>query len=435
MADLIRDIDTIVVVIMENRSFDHVLGYLGLPPFNRKIEGLQIGGDPRYANPYAGQSYLPFHLTRLDLPHDPPHERPSIANQIGSLINNQRSMNGFVQSYYKSGDIPGPNPGQPPEVMGYFTSAEVPLTDFFAQRFALCDHWFSSIPASTQPNRLMAMSGYSLIDGNVDAVRDQYLVYDWLNDYRVSWRVYHEGIPFFALMPRWVPHLLGGNFRGLDQLANDFRDESDATFPEVIFVEPTYTDAPHLGTPSDDHPPSSILGGQNFLRRVYMSLIGNPDRWARTVMILTYDEHGGFFDHFSPLPIRTAPPAGATYPSFDSSGVRVPGLIVSPLVEAGATYDKPLDHTSILALIAEKFGRGDVYSPQVEARRTTFTGSIADILALKSPRADAPLPPGALTGENLNAVAFKKAAQAMTDHDADAMTNKFPELRNFVRNL
>jgi phospholipase C len=433
MADLIRDIDTIVIVLMENRSFDHILGYLGLPPYNWAIEGQQKCNDPRYANPYQGQSYLSFQMSRLDMPHDPPHERSWIANQIGDIINGQRNMTGFVQSYYKDGQLPGPGPGVQPEVMGYFTPAEVPVTDFLARNFAVCDHWFSSIPASTQPNRLMAMSGYTLIDGNVDVLKDQYLVYDWLSDNRVSWRVYHEGIPFFALMPRIMPRLLDDNFRGLGQLANDVRDESDATFPEIIFVEPTYTDAPHLGSPSDDHPPSSVKGGQDFLRKVYMSLIGNPSRWARTVMILTYDEHGGFFDHYSPPQIATSSPRGANYPAFDSAGVRVPGLVISPLVPAGTIYTQPLDHTSILRFLAKKFGRGETYSDEVEQRGRTFMGQITDMLSRDSPREEVLLPPGQMEGENVNVNAFRKAAASMTDHDANAMTNKFPELRGFIK--
>ena len=407
-----------------------------MPPFNLAIDGQQNAGGPRYANPYRGQSWLPFHMNRLDLPHDPPHERPWIANQIGAVINGQYNMTGFVQSYYMNGQIAGPAPGVLPEVMGYFTPAEVPVTDFLARNFAVCDHWFSSIPASTQPNRLMAMSGYTLIDGNVHVLDDQYLLYDWLNDHGVSWRVYHEGIPFFALMPRILARLLDDNFRGVERLYNDFKDESEATFPEVIFVEPTYTDAPHIGTPSDDHPPSSILGGQNFLRQVYTALTCNPARWAHTLMILTYDEHGGFFDHVSPASIVTPPSRNASYPQFVSSGVRVPGIVVSPLVPAGTIYNKPLDHTSILAMIAEKYGAtGETYSAEVQVRRNVFTGNIADVISLNTPRAAIPLPPGALTGEDANAVAFKKAAAAMADLDPDQMTNKFPELRGFIKGL
>lgn len=435
MADLKRDVDTVVIVLMENRSFDHMLGYLGLPPYNRKIEGLQIKDDPRFANPYNGQSYLPYLSTRPDMPHDPPHERQWIKEQIGSLIGGSRSMNGFVQSYYMDGKLPGPPPGVTPEVMGYFTPAELSVTDFFAQKFAVCDHWFSSIPASTQPNRLMAMAGYTLIDGNTDILKDQYLVYDWLNDHRVNWRVYHEGIPFFALMPRVVPQLLGSHFRGLDLLANDFRDESDATFPDVIFVEPTYTNAPHMTVPTDDHPPSSVAGGQNFLRKVYLSLIGNPQRWARTVMILTYDEHGGFFDHMSPISISSEAPPGANFPPFDCSGVRVPGLVISPLVEEAAIYSKPLDHTSILSFLARKFGNGEGYSEEVVARERVFAGRIDEILSLGAAPSEILQPPGALTGVDMNTIAFQKAAAVMADLDPDKMTNKFPELRNFVKKV
>jgi len=440
MADLRKDIDTIVIVLMENRSFDHILGYLGLPPFNLAIDGQQNAGGPRYANPYTvGGPYLPWHMTRkerpnLDMPHDPPHERAPIANQIGSLINNQYNMTGFVQSYYMSGKIAGPNPGTLPEVMGYFTPNEVPVTDFLARNFAVCDHWFASVPASTQPNRLMAMSGYTLIDGNVHVLDDQYLLYDWLNDHNVTWRVYHQGIPFFALMPRILARLLDENFRGFDRLYNDFHTESEATFPEVIFIEPTYTDAPHIGAPSDDHPPSSIIGGQAFLREIYRAITCNPSRWARTMMILTYDEHGGFFDHVSPVPIVTSASRNARFQPFSSSGVRVPGVVVSPLVPAGTIYSELLDHTSILAMMARKYGAAkETYSDEVETRRAVFGGNIADVISLNAPRPQILLPPGAQTGEYANQIAFKKAAAVMADLDPNKMTNKFPELRGFIK--
>src|ERR1700730_2130713 len=148
MADLRRDIDTIVIVLMENRSFDHILGYLGLAPFNLPIEGLQKSDEARYANPYDGGAYSSFPMTRLDMPPDPLHERSWIAEQIGTVINGQRNMTGFVQSYYKNGQLPGPGPGVKPEVMGYLTPTQVPVTNFLARSFAVCDQWFSCIPAS-----------------------------------------------------------------------------------------------------------------------------------------------------------------------------------------------------------------------------------------------------------------------------------------------
>src|SRR6185503_802921 len=115
-------------------------------------------------------------------------------------------------------------------------------------------------------------------------------------------------------------------------------------------------------------------------------------RWAKTVMIVTFDEHGGFYDHVPPIAVRTDPPAGVTYKPFVTTGVRVPGLVVSPLVSAGSVHDQPLDHTSILQFIASRFGNGP-YSPEVEARRQQGIGNVADTLNRDEPRATVPWPP------------------------------------------
>src|SRR5439155_1831337 len=145
-------IDTIVVLIMENRSFDHMLGYLSLPPCNAKsVEGLS--NDPawleRYANLFAGRAYKPFHMTAKRMPGDPPHDRDWIGLQIGSPnAAGEYPMRNFVASYAHA---PGVEIGDNPEVMGYFMPADAPLTDFFAQSFAICDHWFAPLPAGTQP--------------------------------------------------------------------------------------------------------------------------------------------------------------------------------------------------------------------------------------------------------------------------------------------
>jgi len=99
--------------------------------------------------------------------------------------------------------------------------------------------------------------------------------------------------------------------------------EADATWPQVIFIEPTYTDAPNMNDATDDHSPSSILGGQHLMLKVFNALVANQARWNRTVMILTYDEHGGFFDHVSPIAIPTVATPPAVYANFSSSGARV----------------------------------------------------------------------------------------------------------------
>ena len=155
------------------------------------------------------------------------------------------------------------------------------------------------------------------------------------------------------MMPRCVPAILEGkNSRPFEQLFNDTENEPPGEFPQVIFIEPAYTDAPHLGVSSDDHAPSAIKGGQEFLLEVYRGMTNDPNLWSGTVMIVTYDEHGRFFDHVSPPALHTDPPAGAKSEGpFATLGVRVPTFVISPFVKQGAVFSSVLDHTSILKFL------------------------------------------------------------------------------------
>ena len=134
--------------------------------------------------------------------------------------------------------------------------------------------------------------------------------------------------------------------------------------PSVIFVEPEYTDGPHL-FPNDDHAPTSIHPGQLFLADLYRTLISNPARWAKTLLVVTYDEHGGFFDHVPPLNISTVI-AGTRV---ETTGVRVPAFIVSPYVRSGHVFGGALDHTSLLQLLDDRFLTGEGYSAAVNDRQ------------------------------------------------------------------
>ncbi|MHB1285625.1 MAG: alkaline phosphatase family protein [Leptospirales bacterium] len=435
MADPLDQIETIVILMMENRSFDHMLGYLSLPPYNRSLNGIQTSQEwlSEHSNPFNGDLYTLFHLKAKQFPVDPPHERYDISFQLGPPVNNVFPMNGFVGNYAVVQAISlDPAIAPLPAVMGYYAPSEVPITHFLAQSFTVCDNWFAPLPSSTQPNRLMAMSGISLIDSNQTVLPDQSLVYDWLNDHQVRWRVYHEGVPFFSLMPRWIPEILSSDrFVPFSRLVVDVQDESPDTFPQVIFVEPVYTDAPHLGKADDDHPPTSIDGGQEFLKRTYLSLISDPKRWAKTLLIITYDEHGGIYDHVSPQVWTTHPPKGANYPTFTSSGVRVPALLISPFVEPGTVYSGALDHTSILKLLGQKFGNGGGYSSEVDLRKA---GDLTHALTRTTPRTDIQAPsgsPGFVGSVPQNVVAFQKAGEALFLHDPAQTKNKFPELWHF----
>ena len=385
-------IKTIVVVMMENRSFDHMLGYLALEEGWQNVDGVKPN-DPtwiaRTTNKYKEQSYAPFVQQNVTgkMAGDPPHEWTDIARQMGHRdANGKFPMNGFVENYANASEKP--RISRKPPVLGYFTGKQVPVTDRLARNFAVCDHWFSSLPAGTQANRLMSMAGYSLIAHNILPLPNHRLVYDWLDERHVRWRVYHEGMPFFAMMPNQIGRILtSGNFRPLEKLWSDVDDESPDQFPEVIFVEPSYTDSPHVGLTRDDHAPSSIVGGQQFLNEVYRSIRVNPN-WEGTVMIITYDEHGGFFDHASPPSVITpAPESEHSNPSFSTLGIRVPAIVVSPFVSAGRVYDKHLDHTSILRFLGEKFGQRNGkppgYSQEVDARQVN---SVYEVLDLEKPR-------------------------------------------------
>lgn len=392
MPDLTK-IKTIVVLMMENRSFDHMLGYLSLPPFSRDVDGQST--DPtwlaRYTNPDQGQSFLPFLSTdpyTMPSEFDPPHDRASVANQLGTIQSGVYPMNGFVSAIPNSVSS---DPAVRRLVMSYFGAEQAPINHFFANNFTICDRWFCSLPAGTQPNRLMSMSGISMIDGNRTLLPTQDLVYDWLTAHGVSWRVYHQGIPFFALMPKWFPKiLLNDHFRSFDSWEEDLVNTPPDQLPQVVFIEPTYGDAPHISFSTDEHAPSGISNGQEFLMQVYNAVSTSPSFWQNVLLIVDYDEHGGFFDHISPPLITTDPPPGAAYPQFKSLGVRVPAYIISPFVQPGEVSHLLLDHTSVLKLFGEKFDPAGSYSPVVDARPVK---SVSEILKFDNPILDAPSAP------------------------------------------
>lgn len=369
------NIETFVVLMMENRSFDHMLGYLSLT--GRNVNGLSSDAawQNNFINTHAGQSY-PIHPLGAQVTSisDPPHDRGPIATQIKTpcASGGCPELGGFVQSYATR----SPAPRNLADVMGYYDASSLPTYDFLARNYTICENWFAPLPSGTQANRLMAMAGESAIGDNVQGLGflpDQPLVYDWLRDRGIPWCVYQSGdfFPFFSLMKKWLPEILmsltlphndaGGNFRRYSRFAADWR--SSQIMPKVIFIEPEYTDGPHR-IANDDHSPTGVDAGQSFVADVYQTLISNEDRWKNTLFIVTYDEHGGFFDHVSPLPVTCR---GNGY-EFETTGLRVPAFLISPYVAKGGVFSEKVDHTSILQLLAEKLDPTKGYSAAVTAR-------------------------------------------------------------------
>jgi phospholipase C len=457
----LKDIDTFVFVMLENRSFDHMLGYLSLDdtPGKMAVDGLRT--DPAWRAKHANiGNGGPVQVKRLavnqPIDEDPPHDKARIELQINTATaGGLPQMGGFVQSFLAA--YQNPPPADPAAVMGYYDAETLGTFDFLARNYCVCDRWFTPLPLGTQANRLMSMSGTSKVVDNVRGLPNQDLVYDWLGARGIGWRSYVSGgfVPFFLMMPKWTIKIglslaFGdGPFRRLGKFAANWA--SPKTMPQVIFIEPEYGDAPGR-TPNDDHPPAPVVRGQQLVADVYNILISNPGRWSRTMMIVTYDEHGGFFDHVPPLPI----PGKAGSTAFATTGPRVAALLVSPHVGQGQVFSEALDHTSFLQLLADRFTSDGKYSQPVTDRNVAL-GRLSRAL-LATPRTGTPpaLPPlefksmtasalGMAGGPELAALAPADAPQTPNAFALDAAARRLaaehpealeqPELRELKRYL
>jgi phospholipase C len=433
-------VETIVLVMMENRSFDHLLGWMSLPPYgNRKeIEGLKGGIDstsgeltePAYQNRGRNKVWRPYMAKKDDwLVSDLPHGRSLVHIQM-------QNMRGFAEAQFQ--DNPKyPATGRPDSLM-MMTPDLIPATSFLAREFMVCDHWFSPIPTDTHPNRLMSLCGYTKIDqtsGQRPPLPDHDSVLDWCDDRNIRWRVYRESLSFITIFTALRPHGLEADrvhFRGVSDLAHDFQKESAATFPQLVIVEPAYSDDPLVMNrsdfaaparterstiePTDNHPPNPMGYGERFLADVYRAVTTNRRRWEGTVMIVVYDEHGGFFDHVPPFKVTTRPPGfeddhWVDKSPFLTSGPRVPAIIVSPLVPRASHSNVRLDHTSILQFLADVAEAG-AYSKTVADRHDEGKiFSLSEVIE-ESPWQDKP--PDMKTVRLSHSRPGASAAQAMT---------------------
>jgi phospholipase C len=440
--ELKANVDTIVVVILENRSFDHVLGHLRSPLFGNRtdVNGIEDVDNTDYLNRNNdGESIAPFWTEDKPLDSDLPHDPEAVAKQIAyAEVTGSYHMTGFVKAFEDEFHTSVSKP----EVMGLLRPDDVPTTGKLAAQYTICDNWFACVPTSTAPNRLMSMCGFTNHRDTNIFLPDQRTVYDWLLDHGVKWRVYAAGLPFFVLMPRLSTLLITNHFRRLEDLPNDLAAGHPDDWPQVIFIEPDYYDCPvHFHAPCDNHAPLAMAPGEVFLAQVYKWLSGDTKRWARTVFIVTYDEHGGFFDHVPPLRVKYRNPNGV---AFDTTGPRVPAIVAGPFA-LNKVSKEALDNTSILQLIAERFGKaGETYSSEVAGRMHQKISSVSSVLsvgagntgqcdvsaALGMPTGIAPPYP---TVTNNLRLGFEQAAKNLaTKHQAEALA-KYPELRAYVK--
>jgi phospholipase C len=405
-SDNLKQIDTIVIVMMENRSFDHVLGFLSHESYDGRtdVDGLhQHSDDFDWDNPdKSGRLYPPTATPDSYLPCDVPHGRDEVATQL-----EQGGMKGFVEAYFDSQTI-----DRTPAPMRFCRPEDIPVTAALARRYLVCDKWFASLPDDTMPNRLMALSGYTRIDSTsgikpvLDPLPNQHTVFDWLADKGKDFAIYVDAEPIVNLGPPTNLLLMDSQWRHLgrahtlDVLQKNW--QSSAKAPDVIYCEPFYNDfATAINTHGNcNHPPLPMAFGEAFLKRVYIALTSNPQKWAKTMLVICYDEHGGFFDHVTPPEMPYAQPADGTWTHkdpFKTLGMRIPAIIASPLVPRGKTFPGLLDHTSILQLMVDRFGSpadlavfGDSVNRKkngVQSLAATLTGteSLTDIVMLDDP--------------------------------------------------
>ncbi|MEJ7811492.1 MAG: alkaline phosphatase family protein [Gemmatimonadaceae bacterium] len=428
----LEKVDHIVVLMLENRSFDHMLGYLSLEGGRADIEGLQ----PRMKNEHEGVAYEIRHLTKTTFPADPCHRWQCVADQINWDPTGLGAMDGFVRSYAQL----SPRPKHLGAIMGYYNADDLPMYDFLAREFVVCDHWFSAIPGPTMPNRVYSLSGESNGDAkNRSPFPPPYGMDTIFDHLRRAGRTHHyyAGDYLTAALRLFKRYFL--NVREIDHMSEFYKRARAGKLPSVSWIDPDFG-IRFKGDQNDDHPPVNVRRGQRLVRRIYEALrAGKDDLWLKTLFIITYDEHGGFFDHVPPPPAQDDRAAESPW-IFGRRGVRVPAFVISPWVERGASARETYDHTSILKTILERFCvRPDGTIPRM-TRRVESARGLADLLSLATPRTDAAVAPVIEDPQRVSFAAASRAAAlesaeglgempAPADHEDDDYHGKLLQLR------
>lgn len=397
-------INHIVVLMLENRSFDHMLGFLYQDRRNVSLAGQAFEGlTGTEANLDAsGKRVTVFPITPATpnayfMPGADPGEGYVATNE--QLFSSQTAPvpavatnGGFVTNYastlaWESTDptysvLPGTVPSQ---IMGIYTPAALPILSGLARGYAVCDHWFSPAPTETMPNRAFANAGTS--QGHMDDATHSFTapsIFGLLTKNNLGWSIFGYSQPPKTRLDFTdtsnAPHAHFGVF-------TDFRAAAAAgTLPPFTFLEPSWE-----STGNSQHPNYDVALGEQLIHDVYYALHKGP-AWNQTLLIVTYDEHGGCYDH-------VAPPADATPPdatvgeygfNFTRFGLRVPTVLVSPLIVPGTVFRvadgaTPLDHTSILKTVEKRWGLTALTA------RDAAAVDVGDVLTLTVPRTDDPL--------------------------------------------
>jgi len=431
-ADNLAKIDHIVVVMMENRSYDHVLGYRatgdgsdGLtPPIVESIEGKgKLPGSTLFKVRNLKDAQFP--ANKLDfmtcLPASVGHEFHDVQQQLGGRISGPGARplldpKGFVDNFTVRLATPPADDVDSHDVLGFYDGSQLQFFEFLARNYAYCDRYYCSHPGPTLPNRMYSLTGdlqydrygFPIIDNNAG---DNFLlsraatIYDLLERKGKKFRVYESApsVTMLRMFARYATDTVNIVPIG-ENLARLKADAAAGKLPEFTVIEP----AMHHHPQNDDHPDADMYRGQVFLQQVYDALSTGP-KWHKTLLIITYDEHGGFYDHVPPPVAELLPTSdgmainpgggtpstspGATAPSQGllpvHYGPRVPTFVVSPWTMRGKGPNVTLDHCSILKTVLARFLGAD--KPFL-SDRVSDSHSFNAFLTESAPRAVTPMP-------------------------------------------
>lgn len=417
---ILPQIKHIIVLMLENRSFDNMCGWLYkqgtalqpsqfLPPSSpQQFNGLKSS----YFNPvsedyFSGKSNETYPVfdqaNATNMPDPDPEEGFDDVNiqlfgpEAKNPNPNPKFPNlGFVIDYEKAITASG-IPNIPVQIMEPFSPAQVPVISALATNYAVSDAWFCSVPSDTWPNRSFFHAGTSnghVVNGTVPDplqwnVRN---IFNVLEEIGASWRVYHDTVIVpsltWLMFPNLWPHL--DHFSGFDAFQQDC---ASGNLPQYSFLEPSF-----LIDPNDEHPPHDVVAGEQFLYKIWQALSGSP-AWPESLLMITYDEHGGTYDH-------VFPPFGATTPdsksnpgeegfTFNRFGVRVPTVLISPWIQAGTVFRSPTatpyDHTSVLATLRDWL---EIPSDKMlGSARIAAAPTLEQVLTLLNARTEIPIIP------------------------------------------
>ncbi len=446
---LVADVAHVVVLMLENRSFDHMLGYLRHP--DSAFDGLLGGGE--FTNPgwVGAPAVAASPQAKVVLPVGPDHSHDAVMEQLALTAAGEPTNQGFVVSYERKGRgldppvfggllgsllnwvrarFPGGEPpvtGRGPLVMSCQPPEQVPVLSRLASEFAVCTRWFCSVPGETWPNRNFAHAATS--DGETAIEIRPYTnrtIFELLEEHGADWRIYHDDTPqAWAFPALWDTADRHAKWFPLDRFAEHV---AAGQLTAYTFIEPnhrpplhTLDHAPLVGDPdlgSSQHPENNLVsdgaydtfrlrGESDFTRAerliatIYEALRAHPHVFDRTVLLITYDEHGGLYDHVPP-PTGVPSPGGqrsevgrlmrallyrkASAFDFTMPGPRVPAVVVSPRVPAGTVDTQIHDHASIPATLRA------VFAPAAEplTARDAWSAPFNGLLTLPEARVDLP---------------------------------------------